>query len=647
GSEVKHIRACYQDDIFLTNLVRLILLIGFAMIFLRMEWLARSLIIGWICLELVLLKSFGRDIGVALSLGSAIALLPVGGSGTLLAFALLSSLFWLRDASLDALKFGMPFLGVLFAWCISLFFIDLQIGSLQSLAENFGGFSDIEYFLRFAAPTSLIAFEAALRWWMIFFLFIMFSRDSVKRDYFFKGLYFSVVAAACLSAVQIFSIYSDLFPNQSSFWSDGNRYAGSFTDPSAFGLFVVLIFPILLSQLRSTHGVRFYVNLGLILAWLFLGAYSGSRSFYAGFLVYIGLYCLLRRDRVVLLGLLAVGAVYCTAVWFGLFDVIVQYSIESQLPRGLIRLAESLNPARALDTFSSRFIFSEVGLRMFFDNLVTGVGFLQYRTHFLSYALQLGHELGVWVDNSNNFYVGILSELGLCGLFALVWSFSNLSIRENLSLSKEFYALCCLLLLLLLGPHTDFDEVALLTAFLLGSVFEIGNFLGREGGVLSHFRGPQMLAFFSTAFVILVVVFSTKLFFSEWGFYGWEKDEHGRYYRWTSLNAQGFLSCTFKSDNAEDIAHPYKRTFSSEILFRAPQSSVSNPLKVDLAIDGKALEPLIFSGSDTIKAGFDCGMLPQVQYRLKVSSSFIPRKHGMGLDSRVLGVQVLKPPELF
>jgi hypothetical protein len=77
----------------------------------------------------------------------------------------------------------------------------------------------------------------------------------------------------------------------------------------------------------------------------------------------------------------------------------------------------------------SRFYFGLVGLNIFIDNPLFGVGLGGYRFYFLEYVQSLGIEMRWDVGgalsrsdtpsvDANNFYIGILSEVGILGFLA-------------------------------------------------------------------------------------------------------------------------------------------------------------------------------------------------------------------------------------
>src|SRR5690606_1396463 len=118
------------------------------------------------------------------------------------------------------------------------------------------------------------------------------------------------------------------------------------------------------------------------------------------------------------------------------------------------------------EAFFSRLAFAKLNWYVWLDHLFLGVGMGAFPQHVPMYAEKLGLPLGTWTDNTNNFYMGLLSETGMLG--ALAFLATALQLRWVPEESRFYrWAVVVFAVLLLFGPHVHFGEVSVLLAFIL------------------------------------------------------------------------------------------------------------------------------------------------------------------------------------
>lgn len=208
----------------------------------------------------------------------------------------------------------------------------------------------------------------------------------------------------------------------------------------------------------------------------------------------------------------------------------------------MIRVRETLIALMQgdLSLIENRMQFSRLCFEAFRFFPVFGVGPLLFPSYLTSFSDELGIPLGLWVDNTNNTYLGILAEFGLVGLLILFLSLASACIgfqnHEGLRLPHVRIAIAAYLsfaLILILGPHYSFPEV-LLTFVLL---------LSMQLKVFEYRWIPLFLS------IVVVLAFTPATFLaaarSELGLFAWEmSSETGEKFRWTQERFRTWILCS-------------------------------------------------------------------------------------------------------
>jgi hypothetical protein len=419
-------------------------------------------------------------------------------------------------------------------------------------------------------------------------------------------------------------------PNQTALWDSLGRPSGLVTDPNALGL--VLAFTLWIAFLVPVPGRL----PGLWSALLIIaGVVSGSRTFLLSIGLLLALSAWAKQRRKLLWGALsaAILAVIMTTLLDSYSGIVGQLVASDNLPMGLRRGVAALSLYRLEETFMSRGIFFDLASAIGGGHWLFGVG----ADRFIDYVPLVGAELNLvrgWKDNSNNLYVGIITELGIVGACVFITAILGRRVRYavpqvesqrvRLNHSGKVSALWCLVMLGVVactGPHTDFIEVLLLVGCLVAITTEQRSLSARlTGGV-------------ACAALTLGIIASWH---HEQGVYGWSDSATGAT-RWLSHRARIAGRCQRGPDGGSRVV----------FLFRPQYIPQSEPLRVVLTVAAQTSQEYLFRSSEVTEVAVSCSLeddnLTSEQVFVNVSTSPAwspyrawPRVSG---DRRILGVQ--------
>lgn len=352
---------------------------------------------------------------------------------------------------------------------------------------------------------------------------------SASRDFSLswrKSFLYGAALSAVYAIVQWCGLTPFHLPNQTPFWTSIGRVSGLMTDPNALGVVMALSL-LILTQRDVAEGKPGRYSTGLTLLFLGAGVVSGSRTFWLGVgIVVVGL-TYLRARR--LLGLLFVGGLSAIAIMSALdiytpFVSIVQES--SALPQGVKRIVSAMSLARFEETMASRSVFLTLARAIIDRDPLFGVGANAFASYVPLASASIPSLKG-WIDNSNNFYVGVVAELGLIGLFAGMMTALSRRRKAEGAVAGAAVALCAVGIMLLTGPHTDFVEVLLPIALLVGMTTTVRR-------TQSYLR-----AYTSVLFLVAGSIAGSH---HDRGVYGWHADGD-RLHRWLSPDATVQVLC--------------------------------------------------------------------------------------------------------
>jgi O-antigen ligase len=451
--------------------------------------------------------------------------------------------------------------------------------------------------------------------WVLFFglLLVVAEKPHIREPYLLGSLIGTGISG-CIALLQWW--FGDLPEPFSlgSFWLHLNRMRGTFTDPNALGVTAALLLPLLAKR-------------WIFIFPIFAGAMlSGSRSFFLGLSVValIGLVSLIRKrisvrysTNLIILSLLV--------ILVSLVLILVQFVHPSYLPfwipTSVVRLIETFNWSTAAQAWSSRGIFWQIAIRMWYESPLFGVGFGTFRQELPAYAQMLGIDLKGWLDNSNSFYLGTLAEQGIVGacLFGyLIWQLvgksKEVSLVDSTGVIKESrLAALLLLVLLIVGPHLSFTEVSMTAAVLLSPL------------VARSFTRRYSVGSFIVTFSLIICVIWYE-FRKDRGFFDWESDQ-GRFYRWTSARAVVWLPCS-----GDGISHLFLRSGYPKGNFVVMVANLKKTL-----FPGVWTEVRVPCDSNRLNQSISGAFSPII---IRVLSPWRPSETLTSEDTRWLGVQV-------
>lgn len=536
-------------------------------------------------------------------------LVPVAGalgSGTLLCIALCYLVTRKTKILFSDLAWCYPFLAIIFTWSLGDFIFTFDFKAFEFYL-NWAKSAGVAHALVYQNSELFDGLQQATRYLVLVVLFNYWRANSKPLEVFTQellvGVYISIIIALAFIAKPDFIN----LPNQNEYWHALHRLSASFSDPNAFGVAIALLLPFVAN---TQVAFKKYI---LILLLLIVASFSGSRSFFLGVLIYLVMFAYPKGPRIFasLIVILGLGVLLISVD-----QSLIMQEVQNVAPVGISRLLKTLNLANWYDNFYSRLVFLRIGLSVWFDNLMIGVGFHEFRSVVPIYARALSIPIGAWSDNANNFYLGLAAELGCLGMASFAWSLSNLTWRNKGKWAK--YSLICFLILLVVGPHLEFDEVCVLVAFLMACSLEV------------HSR-PR-LVFLRVLTSVASIFFLLKCYYADRGLYAWEQNDLGLY-RWSARKAQLTLNCSSSGQT-----NLYYRATNPDLAALPLNIRLKTHSADDIQLDIKdtALKQQVLSCKD-IKSGTT---LSKIQLELDLSRVWIPRNFGMGQDTRSLGVQI-------
>lgn len=584
-----------------------------------------------ICLVVVFLavaafSSFNHKYIPHLFYGFLIPLAPAFGHLTLLALTCIYLSFQ-KTINTQSLKAAAPFLLLCLMWlfteCIFTFEYRFYTTIFKTLGDGIltkiGGFADI---LRHAPAHYFLTFEQILRMTSALILFDYLRTNDESKLYLIRGLIFGVCISVLILIIQLAYPSLDIFVNFNQFWRSQNRFPASFSDPNAFGLFAVLVAPIFIIHSILQKGYRhsqfnsksmFFL---ILLSIIFVTAsfYSGSRSMIIGILLQLVFFLILFRDKIIIhkLNAVKISKFKITCLFFvAIFFLPVLFSLISD-SSVINRLSSTLSPATFSESIFSRSIFWRLCLWMWEDNPLIGVGYQNFRSYVTPYLISRNVDINQWVDNPNNFYLGILAEMGLAGIAAFILAitrFKFVNKGPDIAFKFALITLISFSILLILGPHIEFDEISVLSVLLLTYCIE-----PKESKYFSY-----KVPFYVTFATVALILFRTG-YGSEKGLYGWEKDAFG-VLRWTGPSAKIVQPCI---DNMATVR--FKSVVTQQnIVFQS-------------AFETKTVK---IADNSINKVYFEC-YGKSTNLKIEVGKPWIPFYNRVGEDRRVLGIQIYR-----
>lgn len=536
-------------------------------------------------------------------LGASTLLLPVYWAGALLLLSFLFSMAILHRIGWNQVVWMFPlFLVTMCSFGVLLIHATdytLLWRSFQASCSQESCFG----FVRVAVSLFSPIFRSLRSYLPLLFFGVLlsaFCSNVLLRDRYRFGVGIGALCSGSIMIGQYFGLIAVPHYGNWHFWESIQRFSGILSDPNALGITAYLICAIFaIEWVRSRH----WLYMSIIGLWIFLGLVSGSRTFILGIIAAL---CVLltSKDKRIFWGVICSSILILGFLFSFQSNSIFQQDIH--LPLALKRVIET---ATLSGGFFSRKVFWHVATILWARYPLAGIGVGQFMRHFTEVSAELGYTLNGWTDNPNSFYLQILVELGIIGFFALV--FSTVQFKFGQGRTLETSCTVGFLVQLLVGPHLQFLEVALISPLLLSygivSVDRESKFFLRSGSV---FAGA------------LLIGFLLRFPATDYGTFRESKDS-----LWVMREGQFTVFCD------HDVA---------ELSVFTPYSS-EHPLAVHITSVGTD-HSLLFTKSDTMSLQIVCTKFQDhylpVTVSIACSRFWLPHLQHQGGDVRPRCVQV-------
>lgn len=501
---------------------------------------------------------------------------------------------------------GKPFIFLVTVWCGSRLGMELGLWSLAPHVSllSFAGLKNfIDWFL--VSPSGVSIVTTFLRICLPFLIYSKFKDSYQAFNNLSRGVAIGLIVSLFVSISSFWELTS--FANQTSFWTGQGRIASSFTDPNAAGIFLALFLPILLS-IKNLH--KAIVVLAVI-STIVVGLMSGSRTFILGLFLFVFIKIPNNRSRIIV-GFCTLGLLLALNVFQASNPEKFKEIFDSS-PPAISRVLNSISTKGAL---FSREAFFFITSRAWLENPVMGIGPSQFPLRVTEFAQRAHVSIGLWRDNPNNYYLGILVEYGLIGLIALFYGLTRLRLKTGGDEGARS-SLIILSVLLLTGPHLDFDEVSILVGFLFAM------------GVEEKSMEDLVPFSFKIAAPIFAIAIFVTAYFGQAGLYEWEKDEDG-FFRWTSVASKMNFFCDSDGKAIVKLRNALPGVLQKTDIY----TSFAPPQSLNISADSKVELSCEYQGR----------RFKKISVTIINSHPWQPKDHGMGEDKRFLGVQIRLDP---
>jgi O-antigen ligase len=530
------------------------------------------------------------------------------------------------------------------------------------------------------------------------FLFFVLIFNVIKSVRDIINAIISLVAATMVSAgVILYQYYINPYFGNLEHWVDSGRYNATFTDPNALGAFTILLFPIFIGLLiyfkKWYLRVLVLASFSLFLMELFL---SGSRSAFIGIVLAVlifvvifirrGLSHIKRRWKIYKRHLRTIIILVPVIILIGLvlFSIYLAYTPDS----GILKISFI---KRTVDTFKTgiyhtsrygiieglkaisnyRYIYWGQAVEMFKDYPLTGVGQGSYLLQLSNY-LVMNMANFYNVDYTGNYYLQVLSELGLPGLILILFIFylfinkvlnyfrakKRLKVFENSDwlLTALFISFISMLVGQIFGPHTNFDEVQFTLWLVIGLM--IAYLKVKQVSLKSQFKPLQIYEKIrfglreKISLSVIIVIFISSMTLSsvtslsinvgqnlydiKGNYEGWENN-YGFFkvetigdetFRWTGIDASEVVE-----KKGDKMIIPIKDAIPVE-----PQKPLAVNIFVNNKLAGKT--KLEYNQWTDITIEIPDSAREHFTLTLAFSRSWVPKELGITPDARELGARV-------
>ena len=578
--------------------------------------------------------------------------------------------------------------------------------------SNFVPFLSTEYH-NLAVNIDETGSTGAILWTIKFFfnyvigfglLFIIFNTFESIRE-IIKAV--SVIIASNVIFF-IIGFYQHFFnPTFGSFrqWAEANRINATFTDPNALGNYIILAFPLYI--ILIIYYKKWYQRLlsfTLLAAFLLITLFSGSRNAMIGIIAALTAFAIIGIIRLVKFLILKskksrkVKYFSITLAALTLVIIIIFVSLFSALMISRIELKDKYRPPetgialfdRTVDTIwmsynvyrqagfieafksvsSERHVIWAQALNMFRDYKITGVGLGSFIIELPNYYEVNNSEVRI-IDYTGNYYLQILSELGIVGLLLVLYIFFLIIkkvfyyYKEQRSVDKKnrsdwfltgfFISFISMAVLLFFGPHTNFNEIQFSFWLIIGLAltfikvseqkFPNSNYNKAVNckGSLNTTRRIGLDLYQKISLILIILIFCSNFLISSWtalsinirqnkvgweNYYGFYDEEiiDGRGIRWTSIDAIQVIE-----KGGEKLIVPVKDSDPSGHLL---------PLFIRFYVNNTPVKMVKITDNQWHDIEIDLSKYPGEKFTFTIacSRSWVPKERGLSNDTRELGI---------
>src|SRR3972149_8354099 len=541
-------------------------------------------------------------------------------------------------------------------------------------------------------------------------LFIIFNTFKKTRDI----IEAVIVIIASNAVFFIVGFYQYFFtPTFGSFtqWAEAHRINATFTDPNSLGNYLILMFPLYI--ILIIYYKKWYLKLlftVLLVVFLLMTFFSGSRNAMLGIIVALAAFVIIGLTRLVKI-LVGKSRKSRKIKYFSislasviLIIVVLFVSFLAVLMVSRIELKDKYRPPetgialfdRTVDTiWMSYNVYRQAGfieafksvsserhfiwiqaVDMFRDYKITGVGLGSFIIELPNYYEMNDSSIRI-VDYTGNYYLQVLSELGLAGLLLILliffliikkvfYYFKNRKItgkkdKTDWFLTGFFISFISMVILLFLGPHTNFNEIQFSFWLIIGLMLAFIRIKESEFHIPDHenAKNNESLKDYKYSLdivrrfrldlkqkiglILIILIFSGSFLISSMtdlsinirqNLVGWEnnygfyKEEpfEGANMRWAEIDASEAIE-----NRGTRLIIPVKDLDPAGHLL---------PLFIRFFIDNKLVKVVKISDSDWHDIEIDLSgySKEKLTLTLSCSRSWVPKERGLTNDTRELGI---------
>lgn len=293
------------------------------------------------------------------------------------------------------------------------------------------------------------------------FLLLLIIININISEKFIKYLFYSISISFLI--VFFIGLYQ-LFINRSfgniDYWVRLNRVSSTLSNPNSLGEYVFMLFPAFIGFGYYFYCKKKYLSIFSFIFILFvfiLISYSGSRTSIVGigiisllYFIYLGATLFKKifqkfNLKKIVLNIISYFLILSVLLLFfsGVIFIVKNINLGDNCPVLLLRIKSNIdsigkvNFLRYVSSISSgRNILWRQAVNMFLDYPISGVGIRQYYIEISNYNIVKYGKVSL-IDHPENYYLQILSEMGIFALMIVLWFFIEV-ILASVFVYKKF-----------------------------------------------------------------------------------------------------------------------------------------------------------------------------------------------------------------